>query len=324
MTKNEELRTSNDKSALVTGGAGFIGSHLCAALLQRNISVLCVDSFLTGSRGNIDALLASPQFELLEHDVVHTLDRKVDLIFHLASPASVPDYLSRPLQTLQVNSAGTVNMLEIARKHGAKFLFTSTSEIYGDPLVHPQPESYWGNVNPSGPRAVYDESKRFGEAATMAYRRVHEVDARIVRIFNTYGPHSRADDGRIVPNFINQGLRGQPITIYGDGTQTRSFCYVSDMVAGILAAMCTPETAGEIFNLGNPVEYSVNDLARMIAQKTGSEAGVVYADLPVDDPTRRCPDISKARAALGWWPEIDLETGLDCTIEWFATLRDSQ
>jgi nucleoside-diphosphate-sugar epimerase len=314
---NEQRTTNKETRALVTGGAGFIGSHLCAALLQRDISVLCVDNFQTGSRRNVAALLSNPRFELLEHDAVQLLDRKVDLIFHLASPASVPDYLSRPLQTLQVNSAGTVNMLEMARKHGAKLLFTSTSEIYGDPLVHPQPESYWGNVNPAGPRAVYDESKRFGEAATMAYRRVHNVDARIVRIFNTYGPHSRPDDGRIVPNFINQALRREPITIYGNGTQTRSFCYVSDMVAGIVAAMFTPATAGEIFNLGNPAEYSVNELARLVAQKTGSEAGVAHRPLPIDDPTRRCPDITKARTALGWQPEVDLNAGLNRTIEWF-------
>jgi nucleoside-diphosphate-sugar epimerase len=259
----------------------------------------------------------------VRHDVTQPLDHlavAADLIYHVASPASVPDYLSRPLQTLQVNSQGTLNMLELARRLRARFLFTSTSEIYGDPAVHPQPESYWGNANSFGPRACYDESKRFGEAATFVYHHSRGVDARVVRIFNTYGPHSRPDDGRIVPNFIVQSLRGEPITIYGDGSQTRSFCYVSDLVAGILAAMETSGTAGQVFNLGNPDEYTVLQFAEIVARQVGSSAGFVYRPLPVDDPTRRCPDISKARAVLGWEPVVDLAAGIDRTVQWFQQI----
>ncbi len=304
---------------LVTGGSGFIGSHLCAALLAQGHRVTCVDNLSTGSARNVESLLSHRDFILLQHDVVQPLPDDVapDVIFHLASPASVPDYLARPLETLAVNSDGTRAMLELARRHHAKFLFTSTSEIYGDPLVHPQPETYWGNVGTLGPRACYDEAKRFGEALVMAYVRVHEVDARIVRIFNTYGPHSRPDDGRIVPNFVMQALRNEPITIYGDGSQTRSFCYVSDMVQGLLSAMFSAGTRGEVFNLGNPDEYTVRDFAQQIARHVGSVAGVIYCPLPVDDPTRRCPDISKARRILHWEPTIDLETGMDQTIRWF-------
>jgi nucleoside-diphosphate-sugar epimerase len=304
---------------LVTGGSGFIGSHLCAALLAQGHRVTCVDNLSTGSARNVESLLSHRDFILLQHDVVQPLPDDVapDVIFHLASPASVPDYLARPLETLAVNSDGTRAMLELARRHHAKFLFTSTSEIYGNPLVHPQPETYWGNVGTLGPRACYDEGKRFGEALVMAYVRVHEVDARIVRIFNTYGPHSRPDDGRIVPNFVMQALRNEPITIYGDGSQTRSFCYVSDMVQGLLSAMFSAGTRGEVFNLGNPDEYTVREFAQQIARHLGSVAGMIYCPLPVDDPTRRCPDISKARRVLGWEPTTDLETGMDQTIRWF-------
>jgi nucleoside-diphosphate-sugar epimerase len=262
-------------------------------------------------------MLDNPGFELLRHDVVQPLERRADLVFHLASPASVPDYLTHPLETLMVNSVGTMNMLELAQRHGARFLYSSTSEIYGDPQIHPQPETYWGNVNSVGLRACYDEGKRFGEALTLEYWRSRNVDARLVRIFNTYGPHSRADDGRIVPNFITQALRREPMTIYGDGTQTRSFCYVSDLVDGILAAMFSPNTVGEVFNLGNPDEYTVNDFARIIAEQIGSDAGFVYRPLPVDDPTRRCPDITKARTMLGWQPKVDLREGVDRTVAWF-------
>lgn len=305
--------------ALVTGGAGFIGSHLCAALLERDHSVTCIDNLRTGSWENIAALRSHPRFSVLEHDVTEPLDPDLrpDLIFHLASPASVVDYLAIPIETLRVNSLGTWRVLDLAKSCGARFLFTSTSEIYGDPLVHPQPETYWGNVNPNGPRACYDESKRFGEALTLEYFRTYDLDARVVRIFNTYGPHSRPDDGRIVPNFIIQALRGEPITIYGDGTQTRSFCYVSDLVAGLVAAMLTPGTSGEVFNLGNPDEYTVLEFAQVIARQIGSDAGVVFRPLPVDDPTRRRPDISKARAMLGWEPIVSLPDGIDRTVEWF-------
>ena len=308
---------------LVTGGSGFIGSHLCAALLEAGHSVTCVDNLSTGSPANIEALVHEPDFRFLEHDVVQTLPESIapDYIFHLASPASVPDYLARPLETLAVNSEGTKRLLELAHKAGAKFLYTSTSEIYGDPLVHPQPETYWGNVGTLGPRACYDEAKRFGEALVMAHVRALDLDARIVRIFNTYGPHSRPDDGRIVPNFVMQALRNQPITIYGDGTQTRSFCYVSDLVMGLLAAAFSVDTRGEVFNLGNPDEYTVTEFARLIAHRVGSDAGVMYCPLPVDDPTRRCPDIAKARRILHWEPAIDLETGIDRTVEWFRSIE---
>jgi nucleoside-diphosphate-sugar epimerase len=306
-------------NVLVTGGAGFIGSHLCSALLEREYSVTCVDNLVTGSARNIGSLLSHPRFTFLRHDVVQPLPDTgvLDCIFHLASPASVPDYLARPLETMAVNSEGTRAMLELARRHGARLLFTSTSEIYGDPLVHPQPETYWGNVGTLGPRACYDEAKRFGEALVMAYIRVHDLDARIVRIFNTYGPHSRPDDGRIVPNFVMQALRHEPITIYGDGSQTRSFCYVSDMVKGLLAAMFSPGTRGEVFNLGNPDEYTVTEFAELIARHVGSDAGVIYCPLPADDPTRRCPDITKALRILNWEPIVDLETGIEHTSRWF-------
>lgn len=308
--------------ALVTGGAGFIGSHLCAALLDQGYDVTGIDNFQTGTRRNLASLEGRPGFHLLEHDVSAPLPAlpAASVIFHLASPAAVPDYLSRPIETLKVNSLGTMALLDRARHDGARFLFTSTSEIYGDPLVHPQPETYWGNVNPNGIRSCYDESKRFGEAVTLEYHRSYGLDARLVRIFNTYGPHSRSDDGRIVPNFITQALRGEPITVYGDGTQTRSFCYVSDIVDGLLLAMSTPRTMGEVYNLGNPDEYSVQEFAALIARQLGSGAGVVYRALPVDDPTRRCPDISKARRQLGWEPRVALADGIERTAAWFRNL----
>lgn len=308
--------------AIVTGGAGFIGSHLCAALLDQQVRVTCIDNLQTGSADNIAALVSNPDFELLQHDASLPLPDRLhpDLIFHLASPASVADYLALPLETLRINSIGTLSMLELARATGARFLYTSTSEAYGDPLVHPQSETYWGNVNPIGPRACYDESKRFGEAATFVYWRSYGLDARVVRIFNTYGPHSRPDDGRIVPNFISQALRGEPLTVYGDGMQTRSYCYVSDMVRGILAAMLRPNTAGEVFNLGNPDERTVLEFAEVVQQVVGSRAGIVHLPLPQDDPTRRRPDITKARSILDWEPTIDLLTGIERTVEWFRTI----
>lgn len=308
--------------AVVAGGSGFIGSHLCCALLERGYDVVAADNFVTGSRRNIEEALRYPGFTQLDLDITREFDlaETPDIIFHLASPASVPDYLSRPLETLSVNSFGTRNLLELARRHHAKFLYGSTSEVYGDPLVHPQTETYWGNVNPVGVRACYDEGKRFGEALTVEYGRTLGVDVRNVRIFNTYGPHSRPDDGRIVPNFITQALRREPITIYGDGSQTRSFCYVSDMVEGILRAVSLPDTNGEIFNLGNPDEYSVLDFAAIIARRLGSQAGFVYRPLPVDDPVKRCPDISKAKRVLGWAPRVELEDGIDRTAEWFREI----
>ena len=320
--------------ALVSGGAGFIGSHLCAALLERGLEVTCVDNLATGSLENVESLQSHPRFRLLRLDVV-SLDMsslaaagfqgKLDSVFHLASPASVVDYLRLPMETLLVNSQGTLRLLELARQAEARFLFTSTSEIYGDPLVHPQVETYWGNVNPNGLRSCYDEGKRFGEALTAQYWRSHGIDARIVRIFNTYGPHSRIDDGRVVPNFISQVLRGKPISIYGNGQQTRSFCYVSDLVDGLIAAMFTPDLGGEVFNLGNPEEHTIVEFAEIVTRLCGLPASVnetqqpriQWSALPADDPTRRQPAIEKARKMLGWEPRISLEEGLRRTIEWF-------
>lgn len=308
-----------DVDAIVTGGAGFVGSHLCAALLDSGQSVLALDNLSTGFKHNLDGLVVRPGFTVLQQDVTQPLVAGVRArrIYHLASPASVPDYLSRPIETLMVNSKGTERMLDLARRCGGRLLFTSTSEVYGDPLVHPQPETYRGNVNPIGPRACYDEGKRFGEALTMEYVRSFGVDARIVRLFNTYGPHSRPDDGRIVPNFVLQALRREPITIYGDGSQTRSFCYVSDVVRGLMLAMEQPETAGQVFNLGNPDEYSVLEFARLVSRELGSDAGVTFRPLPDDDPVRRKPDITRAREVLGWWPEVPLGEGIRRTAGWF-------
>ncbi len=309
--------------ALVSGGAGFIGSHLCRALLDRGLDVLCVDNLLTGAERNLRDCQDAPGFRVLYHDVTRPLDvsvldgRAPAYIFHLASPASPPDYFRLPLETMQVNSEGTRLLLELARETGGRFLFASTSEVYGDPLVHPQTEDYWGNVNPNGVRSVYDEAKRFGEALVMHYHRSGAADARMVRIFNTYGPHSRPSDGRVVPNLLTQALRGEPLTIYGDGSQTRSFCYVSDLVRGIQAAMFTPDTAGEVYNLGNPDEYTINQFADEIERIFGRDLGRDYRPLPSDDPTRRRPDISKARRALDWEPRIGLEEGLRGAAAWF-------
>jgi len=315
--------------ALVTGGAGFIGSHLCRALLDRGLAVIAVDNLLTGSERNLRDCLDEPGFRLLRHDVTLPLDGatlvepargddQLDYVFHMASPASPPDYLRLPLETMLVNSEGTRQALELARKTGARFLFASTSEVYGDPLVHPQREDYWGNVNPNGVRSVYDEAKRFGEALVMHYHRAGEANVRMVRIFNTYGPHSRPNDGRVVPNLLTQALRGEPLTIYGDGSQTRSFCYVSDLVRGIMAAMFTDGTAGEIYNLGNPDEYTINQFADVIEGLYGSKGkGREYRPLPSDDPTRRRPDIGKARRVLAWEPRVGLEDGLRQAAVWF-------
>jgi nucleoside-diphosphate-sugar epimerase len=313
--------------AVVTGGAGFIGSHLCAALLGLGYKVLCLDNLSTGSPRNLAPIEQDPRFSFCDIDVTDNValsavpllqEAHASLIFHLASPASVVDYLRLPVATLRVNSVGCWNLLDIARAHSSRFLLASTSEIYGDPMVHPQAESYWGNVNPNGVRSCYDESKRFAEAHTAQYARSYELDARIVRIFNTYGPHSRIDDGRVVPNFIGQALRNEPITIYGAGNQTRSFCYVSDLVAGLIAAICTPELRGEVFNLGNPRELTVREFAAEVARLCGqSEPRFEWLDLPQDDPTRRQPDITRAQTLLGWEPRVDLEAGLERTIRWF-------
>ncbi len=309
---------------VVTGGAGFIGSHLCARLLEEGHEVTAIDNFITGMKRNIAPLMSHPSFSFIEHDVVKPIDIPAEAIFHMASPASPRGYLDHPIETALVNSIGTHNTLEMARSQGAAFLLASTSEAYGDPLEHPQVEGYWGNVNPVGVRSCYDESKRFGEALTMTYIRAVDLNARIIRIFNTYGPHSDPDDGRIVPNFITQALAGEPITVYGDGSQTRSLCYVSDLVTGIIAAMFTEGTKGEVINLGNPAENTVLEYAYLVREMCGSGSEIQFRSLPQDDPTRRCPDISKARRLLGWEPRVELAEGLGQTIDWFrAVVKES-
>jgi nucleoside-diphosphate-sugar epimerase len=306
----------NGINVLVTGGAGFIGSHLCARLLGAGCRVLCADNLLTGTESNIDALRTDPNFIFLLHDVTEPLNLDVDVIFHLASPASPIGYWTYPFETIRVNSEGTHRLLELARRRTARFLLSSTSEAYGDPEQHPQVETYWGNVNPVGVRACYDESKRLGETITMEFHRRLQSDARIVRIFNTYGPHNQLDDGRMVPNFITQALQGQPVTVHGTGQQTRSICYVDDMVEGLMRAMFTPNTAGQVYNLGNPEEHSVLDWARTIIRLCGSASPIVYEPKREDDPERRRPNIDKARDALGWQPRIAPEDGLARTIAW--------
>lgn len=306
---------------LVSGGAGFIGSHLCEALLESGHAVVAMDNFITGREANVASFVHHPSFTLLQQDVTEPVDFAVDAVFHLASPASPVGYRKYPIETHLVNSIGTYNMLELARKNNASFLMASTSEAYGDPLVHPQREDYWGNVNPVGPRSCYDESKRFAESITMEYVRQYGLNARIVRIFNTYGPRNDPDDGRVVPNFVTQALRGEPLTVYGDGQQTRSFCYVSDMVDGLIGAMFGSGTRGDIFNLGNPDERTILEFAQLIIQISGTDVSIVYKELPPDDPVRRCPDITKARTTFGWEPRVSLEDGLHETIEWFRRGR---
>jgi len=305
------------KRVLVTGGAGFLGSHLCERLLAEGHRVICVDNLLTGRRENIAGLLADPRFRFIHHDISKPLfiDEKIDRILHFASPASPIDYLELPIQTLKVGSLGTHNLLGLARAHEARFLLASTSEVYGDPLEHPQKESYWGNVNPVGPRGVYDEAKRFAEAMTMAYQRYHGLDTRIVRIFNTYGPRMRARDGRVVPAFIQQALLGEPMTVFGDGGQTRSFCYVTDLVEGIYRLL--ESDLHEPCNIGNPTEMTVLQFAQRIKAAVGSSSEIVFQKLPVDDPKTRQPDITLARTRLGWEPKVPLDEGLARTIDYF-------
>ena len=304
---------------VVTGGAGFIGSHLCARLLEDGHSVLCVDNLLTGSEQNIEPSFKNSRFTFLEQDITQPFSFEAEAIFHLASPASPVGYMEHPIETILANSQGTYQMLEQARKQKALFLFSSTSEAYGDPLVHPQREDYWGNVNPVGPRACYDESKRLGETLTMEYYRQFQVNARIVRIFNTYGPNSQADDGRMIPNFITQALQNKPLTIYGDGTITRSICYVSDLIEGLMLALFKPFTSGEIFNLGNTEEHTVLEFAQTIIRLCQSSSSMIFEPARIDDPERRRPDISKAQQVLGWQHNISMEEGLERTIAWFST-----
>jgi dTDP-glucose 4,6-dehydratase len=305
---------------LITGGAGFIGSHLCERFLADGHDVLCLDNFITGTRTNIEPLRRSPRFTLVEHNISEPfyLFGPVDAVLHFASPASPVDYLKYPIQTLKVGSLGTHHTLGLAKAKGAKYLLASTSEVYGDPDVHPQREDYWGNVNPIGIRGVYDEAKRFAEAMTMAYHRTHGVNTRIVRIFNTYGPRMRLDDGRALPNFMGQALRGEPLTVFGDGSQTRSFCYVDDLVEGLirlLAADCHDPV-----NLGNPNEITILDFAKEILTLTGGGSKLVFQPLPQDDPRIRRPDISLAKRLLGWEPKIDRQEGLRRTLEYFRGL----
>ncbi|HNY90939.1 MAG TPA: SDR family oxidoreductase [bacterium] len=307
--------------SLVTGGAGFLGSHLCEYLLGKGHQVIAMDNLLTGSIANIEHL-QSEEFKFIKHDVTEYiyLAGPIDFVFHFASPASPLDYLQLPIQTLKVGALGTHKALGLAMAKNARFLLASTSEVYGDPLVHPQPEEYWGNVNPVGPRGVYDEAKRFGEALTMAYHRYKEVDTKIVRIFNTYGPRMRPNDGRAIPAFVPQALRNQPITIFGDGSQTRSFCYVSDLIEGIYRLMMSDQH--EPVNIGNPHEMTIREMAEAIIRLTGSSSPLVTKPLPVDDPKVRQPDITLARRLLGWEPRVDLEEGLTRTIAWFREVLD--
>ena len=301
----------------VSGGGGFLGSHLCRALRRRGDEVVCIDNLVTGEESNIADLMTGPGFTFLLHNVSEhvEVDGPLDAVMHLASPASVVDYLDLPIQTLKVGSLGTHNLLGLSRVKGARFFLASTSEIYGEPLVHPQVETYWGNVNPVGPRGVYDEAKRFAEAITMAYHREHGLDVRIARIFNVYGERMRPNDGRVVSNFIVQALVGQPLTIYGDGSQTRSFCYVEDEIRGFLALLDS-SYVGPV-NIGNPDEFTIAELANLVIELTASKSPIEYRPLPVDDPTQRQPDISLAREILGWEPRIALREGLSRTIEWF-------
>ena len=302
--------------ALVTGGAGFLGSHLCDALLADGYSVIVVDNLLTGRLSNLDHLRNDARFEFREIDINQPFDcGHVDYVFHFACPASPVDYMRHGIETLKVGSQGTLHALDLARKYGAKYLISSTSECYGDPLEHPQKETYWGHVNPIGPRSVYDEAKRFSEALTMAYHRYHKVDTRIARIFNTYGPRMQLNDGRVVPNFMKQALRGEDLTVYGDGSQTRSFCYVSDEIDGFIRLARSSEHLP--VNIGNPNEFTILECAQRVLAVTGSKSKLRYEPLPLDDPKQRRPDITKARTLLGWEPRIDLETGLRMSLEYF-------
>lgn len=305
------------KRVLITGGAGFIGSHLCELFISKGYFVVCMDNLITGSEDNISLLIGNKNFRFIKHNVTSYIEIKgsLDYVLHFASPASPVDYLKYPIQTLKVGSLGTHNALGIAKAKKAVFLLASTSEVYGDPAINPQPEGYWGNVNCVGPRGVYDEAKRFAEAITMAYHRSHKLDTRIVRIFNTYGPRMRKNDGRAIPNFICQALSNKPITIYGTGRQTRSFCYISDLIDGVYKLLMSHEN--NPVNIGNPKEMQLLTLSRMILKLTGSKSGILHKPLPVDDPQIRCPDISKAKRILRWLPKVDIEEGLRNTLSFY-------
>lgn len=315
-SSHTRVRNARAARALVTGGAGFIGSHLCERLLDEGYGVVCLDNFVTGSAANVSHLLEEPDFELLETDVTRPIrvSGGLEEVYHLASPASPKDFESLAIEILHTGSAGTQNALELARQKGARFLLASTSEVYGDPLVHPQHEQYLGNVNPIGPRGVYDEAKRYAEALTMAHHRRYKLQTRIARIFNTYGPRMRPDDGRMIPNFVSQALAGEPLTIYGDGTQTRSVQYVEDLVEGLVRLMKSDELRP--VNLGNPEEYTVKEVAGLILELSASESDLLYSPLPADDPKQRCPDIGRALDSLGWEPRVSAREGLGRSIRW--------
>src|SRR6266550_3548743 len=315
-TKGRSPELMKPARALVTGGAGFLGSHLCDALLGDGYSVVAADNLLTGRLSNLEHLRNESRFEFLQQDVCSPIERGgVDYVFHFASPASPVEYAALGIETLRVGSYGTFEALELARRHGARFMMASTSECYGDPLEHPQTETYWGHVNPIGPRSVYDEAKRFSEAVTMAYHRYHKVDTRILRIFNTYGPRMQINDGRVIPNFMKQALRGEDLTVYGDGSQTRSFCYVSDEIEGFLRLAKSSEHLP--VNIGNPTEFTILECANRVLAVTGSKSSIRHEPLPPDDPKQRRPDITKAKTLLGWEPKIDLESGLRLSLEYF-------
>jgi UDP-glucuronate decarboxylase len=303
-------------TVLVTGGAGFLGSHLCDRLIARGDEVICLDNFFTGSKGNIRHLIGHPRFELVRHDIVHPIYIEADRIFNLACPASPEAYQFNPIKTIKTSTVGMVNVMGLAKRCGARVLHASTSEVYGDPLVHPQTEDYWGHVNPIGPRSCYDEGKRIAESLMMNYHQAHGVEIRIIRIFNTYGPRMSPDDGRVISNFITQALRGDDITVYGDGTQTRSFCYCDDLIEGMLRLMDQDTHTGPV-NIGNPTENTMLELAESVIQATGSQSEVVFRPLPQDDPKKRCPDITRARTWLGWEPKVSLSEGLRKTIPWY-------
>ena len=303
-------------TVLVTGGAGFLGSHLCDRLIARGDDVICVDNFFTGKKANIHHLLGHPRFELMRHDIVHPLYVEAERIFNLACPASPQAYQFNPIKTIKTSTTGMVNMMGLARRCNARILHASTSEVYGDPEIHPQHEDYWGHVNPIGPRSCYDEGKRIAESLMMNYRQAHGTEIRIIRIFNTYGPRMAPDDGRVVSNFIMQALRGEDLTVYGDGLQTRSFCYVDDLIEGMLRLMDQDEHTGPV-NIGNPVEHTMLELAETVIRATGSSSRVAFRPLPMDDPRKRCPDITRARQWLNWTPQFSLVSGLERTIDWY-------
>ncbi len=310
-------------SILVTGGAGFLGSHLCDRLLERGHEVICVDNFFTGRKANIAHLVDHPRFEVIRHDIVHPLFLEVDRIYNLACPASPVAYQYNPIKTIKTSTVGMVNILGLAKRCDARVLQASTSEVYGDPLVHPQREDYWGHVNPLGPRSCYDEGKRIAESLCMNYHVAHGLEVRLIRIFNTYGPRMDPNDGRVISNFIVQALKGEPLTVYGDGSQTRSFCYMADLLEGMLRLMEQDTDIGPV-NIGNPVERTMLDLAEAVLKATGSSSKVEHVELPKDDPKQRCPDISYAKRLLDWSPQVDLETGLASTVEYYRNLLEQE